>query len=134
MIDQAAKDFFDKIKAHVDPCGSRVTCNPPPIDTDADFLVQIHPDYTADVWNTLDTLGWEREGSSEHYQFKTTDGFSSFRKGKVNLIVSANEYFCAQHRLATIECTRLNLMDKKERIALFRAYLYGELRGSGDLR
>jgi len=111
-----------------EPCGSRVTCDPAPSDTDADFLVFVKSGREAEVAKLVSELsaagfGWE---GSEHYQEAAAHGFMSWRKDHRNYIVSANPHFVQRHRLATALCRRFNLLNKEDRIALFKAVLYGE--------
>jgi len=120
----------------VDPCGSRVTCDPVPEASDIDFLVEVpRSDGTVSkIVLLLTSYGFEWEGS-EHYQTMISDGFMSWRlssphpcSGKgdsINLIVTSNPNFAARHRCATSLCKRLNLLHKPDRIATFRAVLYG---------
>lgn len=111
----------------VRPCGSRVTCNPAPKDTDADYLVQMErtdTDTVGRVVNELSAAGFKWEGG-EHYKDAAASDFMSWRKDDTNLIVTANAGFANRHRVATALCTRLNLLDKADRIALFQAVLYG---------
>lgn len=111
----------------IDPCGSRVTCNPAPEGTDADFLVEV-PSSRTDVANIDDMIrsaGFSSE-SDEHYQDAEANGFLSFRCDDVNFIVTANARFAAKHRVATKLCTRLNLLDKADRVAVFQAVLYAK--------
>lgn len=117
----------------IEPCGSRVTCNPAPLDTDEDFLVEIlrNERDVSQVVNALGALRFHWEGG-EHYQM-AADTFMSFRRGNINLIVTANKLFADRHRTATWLCKRLNLLNKQDRIALFQAVLYGERwTGKGD--
>lgn len=122
-------DVLTMLSAHgckVEPCGSRVTCSPPPNDTDQDFLVEmVHVDKDAvgRLVNGLSGLNFHWEGN-EHYQDAAGD-FMSWRRDDVNLIVTANVGFAARHRVATGICRRLNLLDKQDRIAVFQAILYG---------
>ena len=114
----------------VEPCGSRVTCFPPPQDTDADYLVFVSSLKEADVSRVVDLLGsngfvWE--GDSQHYQTVAGSTFMSWRKGDINFIVSASYDFVKRHRAATAVCKRLNLLAKTDRVALFKAVLYGEV-------
>ena len=111
----------------VEPCGSRVTCKPAPTDTDEDFLVQIAADESAisRVVGLLVGAGFKWEGDTEHYQAAANE-FMSWRRGDINLIVTASGDFARRHRAATSVCTRLNLMNKDDRIALFQAVLYGD--------
>lgn len=112
-------------KCTSEPCGSRVTCNPLPVDTDRDYLVQISHDYdVAGVVTRLCALGFEWEGS-KHYRDAAGD-FMSLRRDDLNLIVTANAEFATRHRAATHVCKRLNLPNKQDRIAVFQAVLYGK--------
>lgn len=111
----------------IEPCGSRVTCNPPPNNTDEDYLVEIKRndhDTVARVVNVLSAASFEWE-CNEHYQDAAGDFMSWRGDENVNLIVTANPTFASRHRVATALCKRLNLMDKADRIALFQAVLYG---------
>lgn len=114
----------------VEPCGSRVTCNPPPDDTDQDYLVEIidaDRDRVARIVNALSGAGFTWEGTA-HYQDAAATNFMSWRNDEaINLIVTAHPDFARRHRVATAVCARLNLMDKQDRIALFQAVLYGNL-------
>lgn len=131
----------EKVGVEISSCGSRVTCDPAPLDTDMDFLVFILPPPIVDpfkarneeegkvrtLMDILETAGYVWEGSSEHYQNVAADGFMSWRKGNVNLIVSASEFFVERHKCATALCKRLNLLNKPDRIALFQAVLYAKI-------
>lgn len=111
----------------VEPCGSRVTCRPAPTDTDQDYLVEIvdgGEKNVARIVNMLSSFGFKWEGNA-HYQEAASNDFMSWRRDDINLIVTANGGFAARHRAATHVCTRLNLMSKPDRIALFQAVLYG---------
>lgn len=119
----------------VEPCGSRVTCNPPPVGTDRDFLVQVQDDdgSVRDVANGLLEIGFTWEGA-QHYQ-DAANAFMSHRRDDINLIVTRNGDFAMRHRAATHVCKRLNLPNKEDRIALFQAVLYGtqyEPKGSNE--
>lgn len=113
----------------IEPCGSRVTCNPPPLNTDRDFLVVMPDDHEkiSVIVSSLDAAGFSWEGS-EHYQDAAGD-FMSWRRDDVNLIVTRNAAFATRHRAATYVCTRLNLQNKPDRIAVFQAVLYGNQHG-----
>jgi hypothetical protein len=108
----------------VEPCGSRVTCNPPPMDTDRDYLIEVKR--YADYEHALEIImenGFYPEGH-EHYRNQDFD-FQSWRLGEINLIVTYKEWFATRHRSATALCKSLNLMEKADRIALFQTMLYG---------
>lgn len=126
MIDAELHNALEAIRCTVNPCGSRVTCDPQPAYSDWDYLVHA-PDMAAVshvVTDVLPKAGFSWEGNA-HYQNVAADGFMSWRKGDVNLIVTSNADFASRHRVATSLCKRLNLMDKQDRIALFQAVLYG---------
>lgn len=128
LIDEhpSVKIFLNVVGAELTACGSRVTCNPPPNETDEDWLVLVNQDRISEIVSFLSSEGgWEWEGSSEHYQDLAANSFMSWRKGKVNLIITASVNFATQHKLATAHCKRDNVMDKQERIKIFQAYLYG---------
>tara|TARA_R110000764_G_C10896676_1_gene370937 strand:+ start:393 stop:755 length:363 start_codon:yes stop_codon:yes gene_type:complete len=104
------------------PVGSRVTCSPPPTDTDEDFLV-------FDRWSRqtakLRKLGFRTE-SADKYSGKLSQ-FFSYRKGDTNVIVTGSREFYTRFVEATKLATTLNLMDKEDRISLFKYVLYNQL-------
>lgn len=128
-------DILTKLGCTVEPCGSRVTCNPAPTDTDEDYLVEVVGCDISDVVQTLSEFGFIWEGNhSEHYR-DAASTFMSWRKAEVNFIVTDEPGFAKNHRAATALCTRLNLMSKPDRIALFQAVLYGEIwDGESDIK
>lgn len=101
------------------PVGSRVTCSPPPMDTDEDFLV-----LTSDMDATLKNLqefGFELDTTS--YSGSTRSYFHSLRCGTVNYIVTTNPEWYDAFLTATYICKRLNVLDKTDRIAIFEAVM-----------
>lgn len=110
------------------PVGSRVTCRPAPTDTDADYLVLV-----ADPWAFRGAVfldGYELGGSlllDADAPLNSVDRFSSYTKGDINLIVTGCEQFFNKFVVATHVATRLNLLQKSDRITLFQAILYGTL-------
>ena len=100
------------------PVGSRVTVSPPPMDTDCDILCRCE-DY--DSWENfaayLCDRDWDEEGAYGHMEF------SSWRKEvegtNTNLILTYSESFFDKFLEATVQCKKLNLQTKEERIALF---------------
>lgn len=122
-------DVFQRLKdigCIVEPCGSRVTCNPAPTDTDRDYLVIVpqEDDAVSDVVALLSNRCYQWEGS-EHYQQAARNDFMSWRHDDINLIVTRNHDFVKRHRAATHVCARLNLLRKDDRVAVFQAVLYG---------
>lgn len=100
--------------------GSRVTCNPAPTDTDLDVLVKIGT-FGGPVSGVLYRDGWTRGGSGQD-----DSDFESWTKGEVNLILTDSDVFYHKFLAATSVCKRLNLLDKDDRKAMFRACLYAE--------
>lgn len=119
---------LEALGATFERCGSRVTCEPAPENTDEDWLVILpaSQEVVACAVNELSGDGFSWEGS-EHYQDAAANDFMSWRKDRVNLIVTASEEFARRHRAATAMCKRLNLLDKQDRIALFQAVLYANV-------
>jgi hypothetical protein len=122
------KKMLDDYECEVTPCGSRITVNPPPDETDEDYLVLV-PDNNqiiSGLVSELDDLGFHWEGH-EHYQ-DAAGTFMSWRsKDNVNLIITRDKEFHRRHLAATDICKRLNLKNKSDRIALFQAILYGNI-------
>lgn len=130
MSDRELFDWLISQCFSVEPCGSRVTCNPAPLDTDEDYLVELIGANDAAINNVVNTLGdagFKWEGDNDHYQNVVTNAFMSWRRETTNLIVTSSEDFARRHRAATSVCKRLNLHDKSDRIALFQAVLYGRV-------
>ena len=103
--------------------GSRVICNPPPMNTDEDFIAFVSDD--AKAQNIMRHLGYSLEGTPEFYTGNDNGGFRSYRKGDVNVITTPDWDFYKMFKTATKLATRFNLIDKEDRIALFQAVLYG---------
>ena len=108
------------------PCGSRVTCSPPPQDTDEDYLVLVPTAKLPQLFQDLKDSGWELGGSASNRDSAHLSGFTSWTRGRFNLILTANPLFYAKFRLATGVSRALNIMDKRHRIVLFQAILYGQ--------
>ena len=116
--------------------GSRVTCIPPPTDTDDDriLLVNNYGDaeaaLIADEWH----LGGSDIPADENYT-APEEFFASFTKNDINLIVTPSEEFARRFVADTSVAQRLNLINKHDRIALFQAVLYGrgDIQNDNDL-
>lgn len=109
--------------------GSRVTCRPPPEDTDIDVLVLIEDsnDAYADLYTSFRKAAWNLDGSEITVPEEHADSdhrFSSFKQGNVNAIVTSSEKFFDRFMAATAVAKRLNLLNKSDRVALFQAVLY----------
>ena len=111
--------------AIVVPVGSRVTCNPPPTDTDEDYLVLVK-DKPAAVAG-LKALGFEYSADPEKLaKYEAMNGtarwsFTSLWFGNVNYIVTDSQFFFERFLTATHVCKALNLLDKADRIMVFEA-------------
>ena len=108
--------------------GSRVTCSPPPVGTDCDWLVLLPPDSIGAFDEIAQSSGWELGGSAIPDEVNTLGPdakFASYTQGEDNLIVTMSPVFHARFLLATAVAKRLNLLDKDARIVLFQAILYG---------
>ena len=117
-LETGMNPFLDKVE-RIEYVGSRVTCSPPPTDTDEDILL-----YTTDK-NTLvgDCIeaGFILDGST-HATYP--EDFVSLRNGQINLIVTDKNEFFNKFMLATHVCKKLNVMEKHNRITIFQAILY----------
>ena len=122
-------EFANKyIEKHI-PCGSRVTCNPPPTDTDRDWLVLANDAVWLDFCNCMLAAGWEIGGSQIPDEANTCHPdhrFNSFVLGEDNIIATTSSVFFQRFEAATALSKRLNLLLKDDRIALFQAVLYGK--------
>lgn len=105
--------------------GSRVTCNPPPADTDLDVLVHVTDMFEAQTYLTL--AGFDHDGSeiSDRHDFVFDSAFRSYSKGEVNVILTDDKEFHSRFLAASSVAKRLNLLQKDDRVALFQAVLYG---------
>jgi hypothetical protein len=111
--------------AIVVPVGSRVTCNPPPTDTDEDFLVLVK-----DIQSAVDglkALGFEHSADPEkvekyiRLQETTQMRFTSLWFGDVNYLITDSEFFFERFLTATHICKTLNLLNKADRVMVFEA-------------
>ncbi len=119
-----AEDLYESFA----PVGSRITCVPPPSDTDADYLILSKSGCWEDVLSWLHLNGWELDGSQVDNPYDPNSSeelFQSFSYNEINLIVTPSEVFNARFLAATSVARRLNLLNKDDRIALFQAVLYG---------
>ena len=110
---------LDKWAVSWQPCGSRYTCNPPPKGTDEDFICIA----SGNLIIALDILDFKVEGDPGSYD--GMDDFISYRSGDINIIVAKTADFYRKFVSATEEAKSLNLLEKRDRIALFQLRLYG---------
>ena len=112
------------------PCGSKFVCDPPVMTTDEDYLVfavnKIHAE--------LEALGYASDSDNTQPSSRPTVEddvdwrFESWRRGSINLIVTTAEEFAKKHEAATRVCKKLNLLDKRDRIMIYQAVLYGAFK------
>jgi hypothetical protein len=100
--------------------GSREICNPPPVDTDCDFVVL---DITGGV--NFEGNGFTLTTQDRRAEYGESD-FETYRRGEVNLIVVHDWTSFKKWRVATAACKQMNVRDKKKRIAIFQGVLYGD--------
>lgn len=128
MLDRNIEDLLRYATRH-QLVGSRITCNPPPVDTDQDVLVLISEENADYFVSKMKNAGFDVELGEGYAEDALNSGeedrFQSYRLGDVNLIVTVDEKFYARFAAATDMAKRANLLDKEERIALFQAVLYG---------
>lgn len=108
--------------------GSRVTCNPPPVGTDQDWLVLVDAAAYDQFADTLIKDGWEVGGSlipNDANYLPESQRFNSFTKGEDNIIATDSPEFHQRFLAASATAKRLNVLLKPDRIALFQAVLYG---------
>jgi hypothetical protein len=111
--------------AVVVPVGSRVTCNPPPTDTDEDYLVLVSDRRTAVAG--LKAIGFEYSSTPEQVEkyeqmnFSAQWKFTSLWFGDINYIVTDSQFFFERFLTATHVCKTLNLLKKEDRIMVFEA-------------
>lgn len=101
--------------------GSSVICNPPVTNTDIDFMF-----YTRDMAKFEAHLlkqGWKRGGSG----FETESNWIALRKDNLNYLLTDDNAYYEKFETATKLATKLNLLDKQQRITLFHFITEGEL-------
>ena len=128
-----SRAWFDELShmwLHAVMVGSRVTCDPPPDDTDEDWLILCSIRHCHALLTHLNEDDWDLSislnGDDDHEQRrqfwsvgKTIDGQD------INLIITFDEVFHAKFWAATTIAKHLNLLEKQDRIDLFQAVLYG---------
>jgi len=104
--------------------GSTVICSPPVTNTDIDFII-CTPEMQKLHLFLIDNGFKESSKDQEEYEL-SDDGFACYRKKNINLILTSNKVFYKRWVLATNVAKKLNLLNKKDRIILFKAILYRE--------
>jgi hypothetical protein len=110
--------------------GSRVTCNPAPTNTDDDWLYLV-PDlmkFVVDAMKDGFYVDGSLMGGRNWDERDCPNGlFVSLKKvgDNRNLIITSDDNFYRRFIAATHVCKKLNLLNKRDRISLFQAVLYG---------
>ena len=99
------------------PVGSRRTCNPPPTDTDDDYLVLCR-DAGATV-KSLKELGFEPPENIQEYIALHDCSFTSLRFGELNFIVTDDVGWFDKFLTASYFAKKYNVTNKVDRIELF---------------
>jgi hypothetical protein len=110
--------------AELFPTGSRVICDPPPMDTDEDWLVVIKDPATSRRVNEFLLESGFTPTLGDNYADLTE--FRSWKKGDLNYIVTADQEVARKYRLATQVAKHLNLQKKIDRIVVFHAIIRGK--------
>lgn len=103
--------------------GSSVTCDPPVLDTDKDYVIIVDEDKLGEILLSLLDDGYSYDST---IKYPGTD-FTSLRKGNINLIMTSSWDFYNKFQLATNLCKKLNVKMKHNRVAIFQAILYGKV-------
>jgi hypothetical protein len=98
--------------------GSTIICSPPVTNTDEDWM-----------FYTKDFLKFEmflmEKGFTFGGTYKTYDKFHSYKKDKLNFLITGDIDYYDKFQEATTLATKLNLKEKKQRVTLF-AYVLGD--------
>lgn len=125
-----ASEVMEKAKrlaVKFEPVGSRRSVNPPPLDTDDDWLFLTDKENLNKICFMVDN-DYEPPDETDQKCPKSKIGseFISLRVEEFNLIVTTSEPFFDKFMLAQRVCEQLNLMEKRQRVIVFRAILYSE--------
>jgi hypothetical protein len=105
------------------PVGSRVTCNPPPTDTDQDILCLVEEEEEETLFMWIEQRGWDFEGDKKY----DMENFTSYRKTiegtEWNLIITTKPEWFDAFMDATRECKEKNVPTKEGRIAVFETHI-----------
>lgn len=105
--------------------GSSVICNPPVENTDVDFIICTTEE--TKLHKCLVSGGFEQSCEDEEEYDMESEGFTCYRKANINLIVTDNYKWYLKWVVATKLAKKLNLLQKTQRVDLFKYILYAEL-------
>lgn len=119
-------EFLINLAETIMPVGSRITCNPPPVHTDQDYLVFVSGHKQHNLDSVMSLIGAQYEDDENYRNATGTESaFKSYRLGNINFIVTSDSVFHERFLAATSRAKELNLTLKSERVALFQTVLYG---------
>lgn len=127
-------DFLNDICLCKNMVGSRYTVDPPPTDTDEDWLVLIPEKHfkNGTALQALSENGFYPDNPNEHYRADEST-FNSWRgPGKLNVLITANRDWHNRFLAATSLAKKYNLKTRPERVELFQAVLYGAISDRGQ--
>lgn len=120
-------EFLSEIALSMNMVGSRYTCNPPPTETDEDWLVLINEKDYNRVLCVLNEQGFDLDNPNGHYRPENS-AFNSWRGPEnLNIILTSDVGFHNRFLAATSLAKRYNLLDRSERVLLFQTVLYGSI-------
>jgi hypothetical protein len=111
-----------------EPVGSRVTCRPPPTDTDNDTLCLLkEPKQLLEFVGEAVKQGFDYRGSIVEDANHQSLRFVSLLRASdnENIIVTTSPEFAQRFLAATHVAKQLNLLVKAHRVLVFQAVLYG---------
>lgn len=117
--------------------GSRYICNPPPMDTDDDYMClvssldaahRILTDKGCELGGSLSPVETSSDMTDLIFEADFSD-FYSYRKGDVNIIITDNTVYFDRFKFATELAKRLNLLKKEDRITLFNGVMNEHIDG-----
>ena len=133
--------------------GSRITCDPPPTDTDQDILILVKDKKLDDFMEELEANKWTKCGGKEPIRTQFPDhtsvmvaleeyfnelnsygtlgdgsAFESWRQGEFNIIATTDEVWFDKFMEASNCCKALNVLDKDERIEIFNSIVPKQLK------
>lgn len=107
--------------------GSNYICTPPVEDTDIDFVILCSTLDWEKIQTHLQTLGYTTESYITKPSNEKDSIFVSYRKGKINYIITCFPNLFSKFIIATSLAKSLNLQSKQQRITLFQYILYNTL-------
>lgn len=117
--------FVKSLSRKFEHVGSTITCNPPPENTDKDYLALIPSEEIENIRNYLNSRNWEVGGSTNGYEhIEDLLYFESYIKRDRNIIITTQDVYFNKFHIATHLAKDLNVLKKGERIILFGSILY----------